>query len=305
MLALAASCCLLGNLAAADTAMDEIVVRGERPGPRLWHVSRDAAQVWILGTVSPLPTDITWRGSEVERLLDRADVVLAAKPLEITIPRVLWILLTKRDILRIPGGRKLSDVLPPGLYARFAAQRARYGGGKWERYRPLVAGALLEDDALKKNGLSTRLDLSLTVRRLARKHRVPIDEVNIPGAPDLLEALRTVTPETESKCLAAMLDTVESGLPLLADRARAWSTGDVERLRILPASTEATCGALMSATSRASGLLAQIHDHWLEALEAHLRRDGVTVAVVDMDLLLGRGGLLDGLRADGYLVEGP
>ena len=34
-------------------------------------------------------------------------------------------------------------------------------------------------------------------------------------------------------------------------------------------------------------------------------RRGVTLAVVNMDLLLGRGGLLDELRAQGYEVDAP
>ncbi len=305
-LSLLAAACLFGAAPAARSA-DEIIVSAPRMGPRLWHVQREAAQLWILGTLSPLPVGATWRAGEVERLLGEADAVLAAKPLEISVPRVLWILIAQRDLVIIKDRRKLEDVLAPGLYARFAAQRAKYGlaKDKWERYRPIVAGALFEDAALQRNGLSERLDVSLAVRRLARKHRVRIEEVKVPGAPDLLSALKTVSPDAENRCVTAILDTIESGLPQLRERAAAWSSGDLERLQALPPSTEASCGAALGADESAAGVLAQIQRRWLEALEAHLRGGALTIAVLDVDLLLGKGGLLDALRADGYAVEAP
>ena len=305
-LALLAAACLLAAVAPARSA-DEIIVSAPRLGPRLWYVQHDAARLWILGTVSPLPVGARWRAGEVERLLGEADAVLAAKPMEISLRRVLWILIAQRDLVVIKDGRKLEDVLSPELYARFAVQRAKYGLGKekWERYRPIVAGALLEDAAMQKHGLSERLDVSLAVRHLARNHHVRIEEVKIPGAPDLLGALKSVSPDAESRCLTAILGTVESGLPLLAQRADAWSSGDLERMQGLPESTEQSCGAALGAEKGAAGVLAQIHRRWLEALEAHLRGSALTIAVLDVGLLLGPGGLLDALRADGYAVAAP
>jgi uncharacterized protein YbaP (TraB family) len=295
------------NAALGDVALDPVIVNGARMGPRLWHVRHDAAQLWILGTISPLPVGATWRAGEVEHLLGGANTVLAARPMEITAPRVLWILITQRDLLLIKGGHTLKEVMAPDLYARFAALRMTYAqrSRAWERYRPIIASALLEDEALKQHGLSQRLDVSLAVRRLAAKHHVAVDEVKIPGAPDLLEALRSVAPDVENRCVAAILDAIERDIPLLADRARAWSSGDLERISALPESTESICGALMSADTRAGELLARIHQQWLAALEGHLQRGGITIAVIDVDLLLGRGGLLAALRGDGYAVEAP
>jgi uncharacterized protein YbaP (TraB family) len=40
-------------------------------------------------------------------------------------------------------------------------------------------------------------------------------------------------------------------------------------------------------------------------MDQHLQNGGVTLAVVNMDMLLGHGGLLDDLRAKGYEVEAP
>ncbi len=92
--------------------MDDVVVLGERTGPGLWHVHRGAAQVWILGSMSPLPRGITWRSKQVEQVLDGSSRVLVQKPFEIGIARILWLLITERSALMVRGGRRLKDVMP-------------------------------------------------------------------------------------------------------------------------------------------------------------------------------------------------
>jgi hypothetical protein len=44
---------------------------------------------------------------------------------------------------------------------------------------------------------------------------------------------------------------------------------------------------------------------WLGTIETHLLNGGVTVAVMNIDMLLEPGGVLDELRAKGYEVEAP
>ena len=55
----------------------------------------------------------------------------------------------------------------------------------------------------------------------------------------------------------------------------------------------------------AAELIARMRRTWLGAFEKHLRAGGVTVAVVNIDMLLEHGGLLDELRAKGYVVDPP
>jgi uncharacterized protein YbaP (TraB family) len=301
------ACTLRVPAVAAQDPVAEIVVSGERAGPRLWRVSSQTAQLWILGTVSPLPAGVTWHASQVEQVLSGANALLVAKPLEISLPRVIWMLVAQRDRLMIPGGRVLKDVLPSDLYLRFSRDRSLYGVDvdRSERYRPIIAAALLEDAAMKRHGLSARLDVSLAVRRLAHQRHVPVEDLAVPGAAELFDALRTVAPDLESRCFALVLTTIETGMPLLAARADAWATGDVARIASLPPSSEAACGAVLRDDPRTADLLTRIHDHWFGALTAHLRSSGVTVAVIDMDSLLGAHGLLHDLQDQGFEVDGP
>jgi uncharacterized protein YbaP (TraB family) len=287
--------------------MDDMVVTGERPGPGLWHVHRGTAQVWILGSMSPLPKGITWRSKQVEQLLDGTHQVLVQKPFEIGIARILWLLITERSVLMLTGGKRLKDVLPPELHVRFAAQRAKYTNdpNKWERFRPLIAAAFLQQAAFHQVGLSTRVDLGAAMRSLAKKHHVRVEEIKIAGVSDVMEALKTLPPATENACVAASLVTVESDLPRLVDRAQAWADGNVERIEKLrePAEVDA-CRAALDAGA-AADLIARMRRTWLSAIEAHMQNGEVTVAVVNIDMLLEPGGLLDELRAKGYEVEAP
>ena len=288
--------------------LEEIVVTGERTGPGLWHVQHGDAQLWILGSMSPLPKDITWRSKQVEQVLGTTSQVLVQKPFEIGIARILWLLLTERSLLMVGGGKRLHDVLPADLYTRFAVQRTRYheDSGKWERFRPLIAAAFLQQAALHQAGLSMRLDLGAAMRTLAKKHGVRVEEVKIAGVNDVLEALKTMPPAAENACVAASLVTVESGLPRLIDRAQAWAGGNLERLQQLrePAEVDACRAALDTGTGPAD-LIARIRRTWLAAFEKYLQHAGVTVAVVNIDLLLEPGGLLDQLREKGYQVDAP
>ena len=57
--------------------MDTVVVAGVQPGPGLWKVRHGDHLMYVLGTQSPLPKNITWRSDEVDQVLQLADEVLA------------------------------------------------------------------------------------------------------------------------------------------------------------------------------------------------------------------------------------
>ena len=308
------ACLLAGCFAAvacraqAQPALDEIVVTAERTGPGMWHVRHGAANVWILGSISPLPRDITWRSRQVEQVLESTSQVLVQKPIGISVPRILWMLITDRKYLMVGGGKKLKDVLPPDLHARFAAQRSKVtdDAGKWERYRPIIAAAFLQQAAFHQVNLSMRLDLGAALRALAKKHGVRIEEVKVAGVSDMLEALKTMPAATERTCVEASLTTIESGLPRLVERAQAWAGGNVDRIENLPELKEVdACRTALDAGKGALDVIGRIRQAWLQNIERYLRSAGTTIAVVNLDMLLERGGLLDQLRAKGYDIEAP
>ena len=222
--------------------------------------------------------------------------------------RILWLLITERSALMVRGGKRLKDVMPPDLYARFAKDRTRFTSDaeKWERFRPIIASAFLEQQAFHSVGLSARLDLGAAGRALAKKRNVPVEEVKIAGVGDLVDALKSMPPSTENICVDASLVTVESGLPQLIDRARAWATGDIESIQSHPEPAQVdACLKALDSGAASGDLLARIRRTWLGALLKALDTTGTAIAVVNMDLLLEKGGLLDELEQRGYEVDPP
>ncbi len=292
----------------APALMDEIVVTGERAGPGMWHVHYGSADVWLLGALSPLPRGITWRSRQVEQILAGASQVLVQKPFEISMPRILWVLLTERSVVLETGGKRLKDALPPPLYERFATLRRKYTDdpSKWEHYRPIVAAAFLQQAAFRQIGLSMRLDLGAAVRLLAKDRRVRVEELKVAAVGDMLDALKTMPAATEDTCVDASLVTMESALPRLIERAQAWVDGNIERLQTLPLPKEVdACRDALDAGRGALDMIARMRQSWLFAIEKYLRGTGTTIAVVNLDLMLEHGGLLDELRAAGYEIEAP
>jgi hypothetical protein len=99
---------------------------------------------------------------------------------------------------------------------------------------------------------------------------------------------------------------VEHDLPRLVERAQAWASGNVERIAKLhePAEVDA-CRAALDEGVGATELINEVRRTWLDSIEKYLQGDGVTVAVVNLDMLLEKGGLLDELRAKGYEIDAP
>ena len=305
---LTGSCAAAGSAEQAPAALDEIIVTAERAGPGMWRVHRADANVWILGSISPLPRDITWRSKQVGSVLESTSQVLVQKPIEISVPRILWMLIADRKYLMVSGGKRLKDVLPPDLHSRFAALRSKVGddADKWERYRPIIAAAFLQQATFHQVNLSMRLDLGAALRILAKKHGVRVEEIKVAGVSDMLEALKTMPAATERTCVEASLTTLESGLPRLVERAQAWSSGNVERIENLPELKEVdACRNALDAGQGAVDVIGRIRQTWMENIERYLHSAGTTIAVVNLDLLLERGGLLEQLRAKGYEIDAP
>ena len=203
--------CLIPHACPADQAppqqMDELIVTGERTGPGMWHVHHGASQLWILGSITPLPKGITWRSKQVEQVLDNTNLVLVPKPLEIGIVRILWLLITERKVLMVHGGKRLKDVLPANLYARFALQRARYtdDSDKWERFRPIIASPFCSRPHFTRWACRHAWTSVPRYVHSPRNTTYRVEEVNIAGVGDVLEALKTMQPATENELRRSLI----------------------------------------------------------------------------------------------------
>jgi uncharacterized protein YbaP (TraB family) len=313
--------------ATAEAPMEEVVVTGEHEGPRLWKVRKPGGPMgqpggpmgqgdhvlWILGTVTPLPKKMIWQSDSVEAVLQQSQEVVPAWPAfgiganPFTALRV-WI--QWRSIQKIPDRMNLQEVLPPGLYARFSALKARYApkDTRLDELRPAFAAERLLDEALDATGLTFHNEVQQTVLRLARKDGVKIhqDKLKVEHPVDVLKDVGKTPMSGEIACLEAVVGRLETDLGPMQTRARAWALGDVDTLRKLNHPDDRTpCIEAVSTSDRVRDLIARAQEDWFLSVEDALTRNRSTLAVQSMDRLLGDKGTLAILRKEGYEVEGP
>ena len=153
------------------TYLEEVLVSGDQPGPGLWKVMKDDHVLWMLGTLSPLPKEMTWRSRQVAEIIQQADrVILGGVDIKPIYSAPL--LLRYMGMRKLPNKAALKQSLPADLYARFTALRDRYAPGDKgiEKLRPSEAIKTLYYKALGSEGLSQDDVSNVAVERLAKEH---------------------------------------------------------------------------------------------------------------------------------------
>jgi len=300
--------------------LEEVLVTGQQPGPGLWKVTDEGSGhvLWILGNHSPLPKKMTWRSHELEAVLATSQQLLAPVSVDASVGPLggITLLPSLVGVRRNPGDKRLQDVVPPDLYARWQPLKARYLGNddSAEQWRPLFAAQELYLAALKQNNLVPYDGVWPAVEKLARKARLQIIEpeiqLKVAKARTAIKEFKSA-PLDDVECFARTLQRMESDLDLMRDRANAWAVGDVARLRQLaPVERASACiGALLNSSffqERGYGDMPQrLQAAWVEAAVAALARNESTVTVLSVDEILKPDGYVAQLRRKGYRVDEP
>ncbi len=322
-LALVLCAAFLVNLPArADDALEEVLVTGQQPGPGLWRVTRAGDPhghvLWILGNYSPLPKKMKWRSDELATVLAASQSVLAPVSVSASAGPLggVTLLPSLIGVRSNPDDKRLQEVVPADLYARWLPLKARYLGRNdgVEAWRPVFAAQELYRAALKKNDLVPYDGVWPAVRKLAREARVPITEpaieLKVKKARAAIKEFKA-TPFADVECFSRTLQRLESDLELMRERANAWAVGDVARLRrLVPVERASACiGVLLESSfmqQRGFGdVRERARDAWVAAAEKSLANNESTVAVLSVDEILKPGGYVAQLKDRGYVVTDP
>jgi uncharacterized protein YbaP (TraB family) len=293
--------------------LSEIEISGERPGPRLWKITKGDHVLWLMGTLTHIPKRMTWRSAEVEATLSQSQEMLdsgmavsaSVGPIAAVRLYMQW-----RRTEKNPEHTSLKTWLPPPLYARFEAIKANFDSGDRdiEELRPSIAALRLYDKAVDAAGLTERDDVEQSVIRLAKRRHVPIRraKLQITDPSAALKEVSALPPSVEVDCLAATVTRIESDLQNMQQRAGAWAVGDVERLRSLTCPNQRdVCISALSAAPRIKAYVDNAQQAWLAEAEAALDRNRVTFAMRPIYELLDGTGPLATFRAEGYRIEEP
>jgi uncharacterized protein YbaP (TraB family) len=299
--------------AAAPQQLDEIAIVGERPGPRLWKVSKGDHVLWLLGTLNHLPKRMTWRSSEVDAALAGSQQLLTAGPsVSASIGPIAAIRLYVQwhRAQKNPDREKLNSWLPAPLYARFEALKTRFdpGDNSIEELRPSFAALRLYEHAVDAAGMTAHDEVEQAVITLAKRRRVPILRavLKVEDPSGALKEVSALPPSVEVDCVAATVARIETDLPSMQERARAWAVGDVDRLRALPYPNQReVCISALSNSPRIKALVDSAAQAWSAEAEAMLSRNRVSFALRPIYDLLDSEGPLAKFRAEGYVIQGP
>jgi hypothetical protein len=295
----------LAQLPSVPSQVETVIVTANAKGPAIWHAMKDGADVAILGIVQPLPGNFAWNTKPLVGILGDAHLVLLPPQVHMGVFSGAWFYLTQSDLLHPPTDKSLWDVLDPGVAAALAKAceflhepRDRYSDNS-----PVFAAMRLGSDFRHVYYLTTHEPEDLIVA-LARARRVAVRHVAtydlIPSGEELLK----LSPAVTGKCIDAAIRDIDFQSRHVAAAANAWATGDVTGMMAnWSPSNYYECFVQLS--SHATAIDARSIGDTVEAINAALEDGGHTVAVVDIGILLRKGGVLDRLKAAGIPVAGP
>ena len=297
-----------------------VVVEGEQPGPGMWIVRKDNHDLYILGTLSPLPAKMQWQSAQVDRVLAQAQEVIRAPYAGFKVD-VGWfkgmLLLPKLLGARNnPDDKKLQEVVSPASYARWQVLKSRYIGSdsSVEKWRPIFAAQELYGKAMKKQGLDGNNILAPVINKAIETHHPAVtvvkEEIVITDPKPLLKEWSKTTLD-DLVCFDKTMTQLETDIDAMRARANAWATGDIAGLRALPPAYQwEACSNAISEAGIGKRLgfgdaSRRVEAKWMAAAEAALGKNSVTFATLPLNKMLGSNGYLAQLQSKGYTVIAP
>jgi hypothetical protein len=259
----------------------DLVVVAPTKGPAWWKVSKGSATVWILALPpSNVPEDLEWDKSALRRRIKVA-----------------------RTVLMPPEGRsrfegRWSEIFPE-LVTTQVKRGARTVGVPPQRYLPATLPSVfaLREYYFRTEGLDLPIERQVTVE--ARRRGVRIERPNgldIALTADLASAK---DPEIQA-CALALLKEVETEPQVFNDMGALWAEGRVAELISRPRSPWTYCiNRMLPGYSR------RAIETQTAAIARVLDRRRKAVAVAPLRLLVAEDGILQRLKARGYVVADP
>jgi uncharacterized protein YbaP (TraB family) len=311
----AAALLFAGGLARADAvsspttdwAMEVVVVEAAQKGPPLWRLKKGDSEVWILGKVGQLPKGIAWNKAQLEQVVDGAkEVVLPPEASTgfFGMFEVGWFILTHRDALSMPHGKKLEPSLQPDIRDRFVKAHETIGT-KADRYQddsPLIAGFKLLGDYAKKTNMVDQIP-EISVRKIADAKNVKVRRVANYDAKPLVKDMLRLPLEAGYSCLDNALTDYETMTLHAAPLAEAWAVGDIAGIKAHYASS--MLESCVKQSRKYGELDRRAVDDMTGAVNEALSKPGKTVMVMDIGWLFRATGIADQLRKEGVVIEGP
>ena len=284
--------------------IETVVVTAQAEGPAFWHIKKGDSEIWILGTVSPLPKAMPWNSAHLAALIKGSRLVLTPPIATAGFFETSWFLLTHRGLLSMPDGKKLEDTLPPDLKARFVAARTglALGPEKFDDDPPIVATLELQKRYNAAHDLVSDEPWE-TVRRLAKENHVPVKPIGEYGALGMIKEMLRLPQEGQQKCLSEALDYTEFETLHNGTLSNAWALGNLKEIKAHFA--PASFGQCVKQASSFDKFIDLAVADSLKAIHDALAQPGKVVLLTDIGSLLRSTGVAEELHKEGVVIEGP
>jgi hypothetical protein len=289
----------------APSQIETVIVTANARGPAIWHATKDGADVAILGIVEPLPDNFAWNTKPLEATLSGARHVLLPPQVRMGVLSGVWFYLTRSDLLHPPRGQTLPEALGTSVAAELARicdllhePRDRYNDNS-----PILAAQRLGSDFRHVAGLTTHEPedriAALTRAQHLTVHRIA-DYDLIPSGEELLN----LPPAVTGRCIEAIIQDITFQSRHVLAAANAWASGDVNGMMANWAPSH-YYECLFQLSPHATALDARSIDDTVAAVNDAIANGGRTLVVVDIRILLRKGGVLDRLKVGGISIAGP
>ncbi len=281
--------------------LDEVVVLARRSGAPMWTVTRGDTTLILVGAITNIPRDLSWRPDDLEAAAARSDLILFPQQGRASMADVLRIIWRARTIGLMPQGQTTADYLTPEYQARLEAVMAGDRNQDWRTRSLLFVGFdLMQDKAGYARG-GTGDDAMDVIRRAARRARVTVRPVGTVRGDELIDSLITAPQTAHVPCVEAAIAAAELGPDAARERAEDWRA-----LRVADVVASPIDRALNQCWPWGDPEIApQLRQQWSAAIETAMISPGVTMGVAPIRLLADAGGVLDALEARGFEVVGP
>ncbi|RZJ04500.1 MAG: TraB/GumN family protein [Brevundimonas sp.] len=304
--ALAALCSLLAAApalaqAVEATQVDDVVVVARRSGAPMWTVTRGDSTLILVGAIRGIPREVVWHPDRLEEAAARADLILTPQVGEASVTDLFRLIWRMRTISRLPQGTTTATYLPADDQARLEALMAGERNDGWRNKSLLILGFDLMQDKAGYGQGRTADDATEVVRRAGRKARITIRPVGTVRGDDIVESLISAPQTTHVPCVHNAIAAAEQGAAAARERAEDWRAFRVAEVVNSPIDQALSVCWPWADPEIGTALYQQ----WAAAIETAMVSPGVTMGVAPIRLLGEEGGVLDGLVARGFEVEGP
>jgi uncharacterized protein YbaP (TraB family) len=280
--------------------VEDIVVTGRKSGVPMWTVRGETTTLVLVGGINGVSKTTHWDPAALTEALRKADRVMFPQSYALTASpfRAIGWIAKWNSMGSLPKDQSLSAIAGQQATRRLATLRARgMVRADYDRRHPLHLSNDLRDKA--RGEIDYSRNVADYARSAAKKHKlaevVPIQRSK---AKPVVKDLFASTPQEHLPCLEASLSLAEAGPAAVQARSDAWAARRVREVLDSPADAPwERCWP--------SGVFAERKVELLPQMKQLLAEPQITVAVLSLRTLAERGGLLDGLEAAGFDIQGP